>query len=469
MKRNFDLAKKNSARASRKLRGRYTAAAVFLILVMSAAGCSKTSNEKETTTEVAASSEAESIPDTEEQQTPPDSSVLKDNEAGTKVDSEGFTILDDYVIVKGDNVNVRVKPNTEADIYLVLQSGVDLHRTGEKDGWTRVKLNGSSFYVSSNYVEVTEINWKQNEKRSENSKVIFIDPSKQITADTETEQMAPGSSTTKARMSAANIGVSTGNFEYDITLSLAQKLKAILETRGYTVKLSRDTSSVSISNRERALLADAELADVYLKLQAGSASEDVKGLMGFIVTANNDNNGDDYNRSYELCKKVLDGAATETGTGKRGIVETDKLTTLNYCNMPSAVINVGFLSNKEDDIRLSKEEYIGKLAEGIANGIDEYYGTVRTLEDNTTNQQETATEQSNTDDSQDDAGNQDSSNDSNDSQGDSESSQDDSSGQDGSDGSQDDANGQGDSDETQNDASDQGETDGSQDDMSDQE
>ena len=278
--------------------------------------------------------------------------------------------------MNGDNVNVRVKPSTEADIYLVLQKGVDLHRTGEKEGWTRVKLNGSSFYVSSNYVEETEINWKQNEKRSENSRIIFIDPSKQITADTELEQIAPGSSQTKARMSAANIGVGTGNFEYDITLKLAEKLKAILETRGYTVILSRDTSSVSISNRERALMADAASADIYLKLQAGSASADVKGLMGFVVSADNSNNGDDYNKSYDLCKKVIDGAAELTGTGKRGIVETDKLTTLNYCNMPSAVINVGFLSNNEDDIRLSKDEYIGKLAEGIANGIDDYYGSV---------------------------------------------------------------------------------------------
>lgn len=375
MKRNIDLRKENKDKTSRKLRGRYTMAAVFLLVMMSAAGCSKGEKTVQDTTETTTSSEAESIPDTEEQQTP-DSSVLTDKDAGKTVDSEGFTILDDYVLVNGDNVNVRVKPSTEADIYLVLQKGVDLHRTGEKDGWTRVKLNGSSFYVSSNYVEETEINWKENEKRSENTHIIFIDPSKQITADTELEQIAPGSSQTKARMSAANIGVSTGNFEYDITLSVALKLKAILETRGYTVILSRDSSSVTISNRERALMADAASADIYLKLQAGSASSDVKGLMGFVVSADNANNGDDHNKSYDLCKKVMEGAAELTGTGKRGIVETDKLTTLNYCNMPSAVINVGFLSNNEDDIRLSKDEYIGKLAEGIANGIDDYYGAV---------------------------------------------------------------------------------------------
>lgn len=374
MKKDVSVRKQNNNRKSRRLRGRYAIAA-FLLVMMSAAGCSKSEKTVQDTTETTASSEAESIPDTEESQAP-DSSVLTDKDAGKKVDSEGFTILDDYVIVNGDNVNVRVKPSTEADIYLVLQKGVDLHRTGEKEGWTRVKLNGSSFYVSSNYVEETEINWKQNEKRSENSRIIFIDPSKQITADTELEQIAPGSSQTKARMSAANIGVGTGNFEYDITLKLAEKLKAILETRGYTVILSRDTSSVSISNRERALMADAASADIYLKLQAGSASADVKGLMGFVVSADNSNNGDDYNKSYDLCKKVIDGAAELTGTGKRGIVETDKLTTLNYCNMPSAVINVGFLSNNEDDIRLSKDEYIGKLAEGIANGIDDYYGSV---------------------------------------------------------------------------------------------
>lgn len=343
------------------------------LIVISFSGCSGSTDKKDEKTEASSSTEAESLTESSEKQTP-DSSVLSDKDVGVTIDSDGFTILDDYVRVLDDGVNIRMKPSTEADIYVVLAKGVDLHRTGEKDGWSRVKMNGSSFYVSSNFVEKTDIEWKQNEKQNEKAHIVYIDPAKQITADSEKEQIGPDSTVTKARMSPANIGVNTGNFEYDITLTLARKLKAILETRGYTVVMSRDSSSITMSNRERAILANTSSAEVYIKLQASSASPDVKGIMGFVITQDNPYNSDDYNKSYDLCDSLIGAAVKETGAKKKGIVKTDKLTVLNYCNMPSTVINVGFLSNSEDDTNLSNDEYMDKMAEGIANGIDEYFG-----------------------------------------------------------------------------------------------
>jgi N-acetylmuramoyl-L-alanine amidase len=61
-----------------------------------------------------------------------------------------------------------------------------------------------------------------------------------------------------------------------------------------------------------------------------------------------------------------------------GIYETDNLTSLNYCDMPATVLSVGFLSNENDDIALSTEEYRKKVAGGIAKGIDDYF---QSLED----------------------------------------------------------------------------------------
>ena len=59
-----------------------------------------------------------------------------------------------------------------------------------------------------------------------------------------------------------------------------------------------------------------------------------------------------------------------------GIYETDNLTSLNYCNMPATVLSVGFLSNNNDDIALSMDDYKKKIAIGIANGIDEYFESI---------------------------------------------------------------------------------------------
>lgn len=353
------------------LKKAYSGCLATALVVMSFSGCSGKTEKSAGSTETTTGIEAESIDLSTEKETP-DSSVLKDNDVGITVDSDGFTIMDDYVKVIDDGVNVRVKPSTDADIYVILEKGVDLHRTGEKDGWTRVRLNGSSFYISSNYVEKTEIDWKQNEKR-EAAHIVYIDPSKQIMADSDKEPVGPGSEETKDRMSSPGIGVSTGNFEYDITLSLARKIKSLLETRGYIVILSRDSSSISMSNRERALLANTTSAEVYIKLQAGTASPEVNGMMGFVITKNNPYNSDDYDKSYELCSMLLDNASAAAGSGKRGIVYTDKLTVLNHCSMPAAVINIGFLSNQDDDKKLAEDAYLDKIAEGIADGCDEYF------------------------------------------------------------------------------------------------
>ena len=353
------------------LKKTYSGCLAAALVVMSFSGCSGKTEKSAGSTETTTGIEAESIDLSTEKETP-DSSVLKDDDVGITVDSDGFTIMDDYVKVIDDGVNVRVKPSTDADIYVILEKGVDLHRTGEKDGWTRVRLNGSNFYISSNYVEKTEIDWKQNEKR-EAAHIVYIDPSKQIMADSDKEPVGPGSEETKDRMSSPGIGVSTGNFEYDITLSLARKIKSLLETRGYIVVLSRDSSSISMSNRERALLANTTSAEVYIKLQAGTASPEVNGMMGFVITKNNPYNSDDYDKSYELCSMLLDNASAATGSGKRGIVYTDKLTVLNHCSMPAAVINIGFLSNQDDDKKLAEDAYLDKIAEGIADGCDEYF------------------------------------------------------------------------------------------------
>lgn len=346
----------------------------FLIMGMafSLAGCSKDKKPASLITEDD-SREADSITTEEVVEKTVDSAVIKDETVGTHLDSEGYTVMDDYVVTIDDNVNVRVDPSKDADIYMILVKGVDLHRTGTKDGWTRVRLNSTSFYVSSNLVEKTEIKWATPKDAEKVTHVVYIDPAKQIAAMEEMENIAPSSDKKKAKMSPANEGVRTANFEYEMMLDLAVKVKTELVNRNYEVILSRDTSTAEISNKDRALNAVNDKTEVYIKLQAGSASSEVSGVMGFITTSGNKDNGDDYAKSRELCNMLLNHISEDMGLGRRGIVETDDLTSLNYCTMPATVINTGFLSNESDDVMLSTKDDQDKMAKAIADAIDEYF------------------------------------------------------------------------------------------------
>lgn len=292
------------------------------------------------------------------------------------VDEDGFVTMNDYVIITDETATIMVAPDTDSDVYLVLNSGVNLRRIGIKDEWTKIRLNDGNYYILTSAVRMTTVEWKEdtNEDEENISHVVYIDPSKQMMADLENEPVGPDSEIEKAKSATSTIGVSTGKFEYEVTLSIAVKLKKELESRGYTVIISREKNDILMSNSERAKSANSSGAETYIRLQAGEIKDsNVSGILGFVATSGNIYSGNKYNESYTLCNEIIEGACNLTEASRIGIYETDEMTVINWCDMPVAVINVGFLSNETDDENLSNYEYQEKLVKGIANGIDNYF------------------------------------------------------------------------------------------------
>ena len=76
--------------------------------------------------------------------------------------------------------------------------------------------------------------------------------------------------------------------------------------------------------------------------------------------------------SQLLSKNVLDAVCNKTGSRNRGVSITDTMTGLNWSKVPVTIIEMGFLSNPDEDQLLGSEDYQDKLAQGIADGIDIY-------------------------------------------------------------------------------------------------
>ncbi len=292
---------------------------------------------------------------------------------------EEFNVKSDYVKTVTDDVNVYTLPDEKSAVYITLVKGVDLSRTGYTSDWTEVLINGGYYYVRSSSLEKTEINWATETDAEGSNYTIFIDPAKQLIIDTDREEVSPaGDMGTKMKMTQGGVGVATGAFEYEVNLQIAEVLEDELSKRGYNVILSRETNNINISNADRAKMANKANADIFIRIDAPVLSNgNTTGILGFITTQSNPYTGKNYENSYMLCYSIVDSICNKTDLTKMGVYETDYITALNYCDMPAAVIDVGFLSNINDDTNLSSANYKNIMAVKIADGIDRYFAEKR--------------------------------------------------------------------------------------------
>ena len=206
--------------------------------------------------------------------------------------------------------------------------------------------------------------------------IVCIDAGHQQRADMGKEPIGPGATKTKAKVDGGTLGKNTGLTEYQLNLDIALKLQSELEDRGYAVVMVRTTNDVNISNSERAQIANEAKVDAFVKIHAdGCDDTSVHGASAVCQTADNPYNGNLYEDSRRLSECVLDGEESATGCKKRHIIEDDSMTGINWSQVPTTIIEVGYLTNKAEEAKLSTDDYQQLVAQGIADGIDEYFRT----------------------------------------------------------------------------------------------
>ena len=205
-------------------------------------------------------------------------------------------------------------------------------------------------------------------------KLIVIDAGHQAKANYDKEPLGPGAAELKTKVSSGTQGVATGLEEYRLNLMVAEKLRQILEDRGYETVMIRTTHDVNISNAERAQIANGLQADAFIRIHAnGSDNPQTNGILTICQTKNNPYNSQLYDASYLLSRQVLDEMAEATGAKRLYVWETDTMSGINWCQIPVTIVEMGFMSNEAEDRKMATDAYQTLLAQGIANGIDRYF------------------------------------------------------------------------------------------------
>ena len=210
--------------------------------------------------------------------------------------------------------------------------------------------------------------------RDPNHIVVVIDPGHQLRGDSNKEPNGPSSKTMKARVTSGTTGVATGVAEYVLNLDISLKLKAELENRGYVVYLTRTTHDVNISNKERAEYANSVNADIAVRIHANGAGPSVRGAETLAPTANNAYVSHLSKASMSLSREVINAYCAATGFSNRGVKNGDTMTGINWSSVPVTILELGFMSNAEEDRAMQDAIMQNNMVQGIANGIDAYFG-----------------------------------------------------------------------------------------------
>ena len=221
---------------------------------------------------------------------------------------------------------------------------------------TNAWVDNGRYYVDANGAWVKDASKDKNTKRS-----IFLDP-------------GHGGSDPGA--------ISGGVREKDLTLSVYNKVSSKLASLGYTVLTSRNVDK-DVDLVDRADQANKANADMLLSIHFNAGGRGIaRGIETYYYQATadrvpkinkeNHNNPERLERSRKLANKVQQNLLYQTGANDRG-VKRASFTVLRETSIPSILVELGFIDNPEERNKIKTNEYQERLANGIVDGIVEYY------------------------------------------------------------------------------------------------
>ena len=200
-----------------------------------------------------------------------------------------------------------------------------------------------------------------------------------------------------------------GLVEKMLTLQVARRLKTVLEDAGATVLLTRDEDA-DVSLADRARVANEAGADLFVSIHCNSMATPrdravTRGAETYFLSpdptdaearllAEMENGGPDAvpvpkstnavtglladlalgqarSDSAALAQALHRNLVRRTGTASRGVRQAPFLV-LSGTKMPSALVEIGFISHPAEAKLLAKEKHQQRVAEALAAGIQEF-------------------------------------------------------------------------------------------------
>jgi N-acetylmuramoyl-L-alanine amidase len=263
-------------------------------------------------------------------------------------------------IVGVNGLNVREQPSLSSSVVGKLNAGTKITINEERSGWAKVETSYGEMggWVNTNYISKETANNNksqpvsgnttskesiQNNLESLKGKTIVLDPGHGGEDDGTTSIV--------------------GTYEKTLTLATAQVVEQKLEKAGANVIMTR-TDDTYIPLEQRAELSNKNHADAFISFHYNWIEDPtINGLTNFYYQNSKD---------YSLATDLLNEIVKTTGLNKDG-TRFDDLDVLRNNMQPCTLIELGFLSNKQDDSIVETSSYRDKVAQGVYLGLLDYF------------------------------------------------------------------------------------------------
>lgn len=259
----------------------------------------------------------------------------------TKAESNEFIIKMPKAATKLENISKKYNDNVISSI------AVDANSDAENYLIT-VKLAAGTVAYDVSYPEAASYAFiNEKIKNSANQKTLIV-------LDAGHGGSDPGA-----------IGKFTGVKEKDLTLRAVYALKAELEKNGYIVALTR-TGDSKLELLQRTDLANEINASLLVSIHYNAV--DSPTINGVEVLYYNDGEG----KKKALARILHDELVAASGAKSRGIVERPLLVVPRETKMPSALIEMGFITNKDEERLVQSDAYLAVQVKSIVSAIEKY-------------------------------------------------------------------------------------------------
>ncbi len=253
--------------------------------------------------------------------------------------------------VTADSLNVRSAPNSSSPVIGTLPDGAVVAVYSFSGYWAKINFNNQTGYVHKTYLKLKNTSGNPLQNR-----IIVVDP-------------GHGGVSEKGILDQ---GTSKDNLkEKDVTLEVANRVTAKLKAAGANVVQTRTgdvNSKFLLGNRTQVAYDNKAELFVSVHVNAAPTAPNAKGAETYYDTSENAN-GDE---SKELAQEIQKQLVALAGMNNRGVKDS-AFYVVREQNIPSVLVELGFITNSDDFAKLASPEYYELFAQAIYQGIYNYY------------------------------------------------------------------------------------------------